>query len=267
MTVETLPAPVDGAALAEQVVIKGDLSKLTEQQRMGYYSEVCRSLGLNPFTRPFEYIVLNGKMTLYATRAAGDQLRSIRGITITGLEPKQIGELYVVVATGRDRSGREDSSTGAVHIKGLTGEALANAMMKAETKAKRRLTLSLAGLGFSDESEVGSIPNAQLVDVDPATGEIRKPPTLAERAASRAAEVAVVMVSAPPERPETSDPTPAAAEIPAKAERAARAGLCGAGSDPELGAIEHCAMAAGHEGKFHRSVDADGVVTATWPTA
>lgn len=177
------------AALAEQVVIKGDLSKLTEAQRMSYYSEVCRSLGLNPLTRPFEFLTLNGKLILYATRGAGDQLRAIRGITITSLDPRQVGELLVVVATGRDRSGREDSSTGAVSVKGLTGEALANAMMKAETKAKRRLTLSLAGLGWSDETEVDTIPGAQRTDVDPETGEIRKPPTLAERVAARAAEV------------------------------------------------------------------------------
>ena len=180
-------APTSGAALAEQVAIKGDLSKLTEQQRMDYYSATCASLGLNPLTRPFDYLALNGKLVLYANRGCADQLRTIRGITITSLDPRQIGDLLVCVATGRDRSGREDSSTGAVNVKGLTGEALANAMMKAETKAKRRLTLSLAGLGWTDESEVDSIPGAARTDVD-ADGVIHNP-TLAERAAKRAAEV------------------------------------------------------------------------------
>lgn len=186
----TLATPADTAAsIAEQVVIKGDLSKLTEQQRMTYYTEVCRSLGLNPLTRPFDYIVLNGKMVLYATRGCADQLRAIRAITITSLDPRQVGELFVVVATGRDRTGREDSSTGAVSTVGLRGEALANAMMKAETKAKRRLTLSLSGLGLSDETEVDSIPGALRQDVDPETGEIRRPQSLAERAAERRASL------------------------------------------------------------------------------
>ena len=45
------------------------------------------------------------------------------------------------------------TSIGAVSIKGLQGENLANALMKAETKAKRRVTLSLAGLGWLDETE------------------------------------------------------------------------------------------------------------------
>lgn len=182
MTETALATAADsGAALAEQVVIKGDLSKLTELDRMRYYTEVCRSLSLNPLTRPFEYINLNGKLTLYATRAAADQLRSIRGITITSLDPRQVGDLFVVVATGRDRSGREDSSTGAVSVKGLSGEALANAMMKAETKAKRRLTLSLAGLGMSDETEVDSIPDAVRIETPQLS--------LAERAAAKRAEV------------------------------------------------------------------------------
>lgn len=181
-----------GAAIAEQVIVKGDLAKLTEAERMAYYGEVCRSLGLNPLTRPFEYITLNGKLTLYATRGAGDQLRASRGISISSLEPKQIGDLYVVIAIGRDRDGREDSSTGAVSIKGLVGEALANAMMKCETKAKRRLTLSLAGLGWPDESEVVTVPGAARADVDPETGEIRRPVSLAERVSEKAARIAAV---------------------------------------------------------------------------
>lgn len=218
---ETALATVNdsAAAIAEQVVIKGDLSKLTEQQRMTYYTEVCRSLGLNPLTRPFEYITLNGKLTLYATRGCTDQLRVTRGITITGLDPRQVGDVFVVVATGRDRTGREDSSTGAVAVAALRGEALANAMMKAETKAKRRLTLSLAGLGWSDETEVDTIPGAVRQDVDPETGEIRRQPTLAERAAAmrasqQAAPVSPTQADAPEEgtfRDVDTTPEPGAA--------------------------------------------------------
>jgi hypothetical protein len=59
-----------------------------------------------------------------------------------------------------------------VPFENLKGETKANAMMKAETKAKRRLTLSMAGLGMLDESEIDSINGAQRVDVDPETGEI-----------------------------------------------------------------------------------------------
>jgi hypothetical protein len=68
--------------------------------------------------------------------------------------------VYVVTAAATDKSGRTDESTGAVNIQGLKGDALANGLMKAETKAKRRVTLSICGLGLLDETEVETIPGA-----------------------------------------------------------------------------------------------------------
>ena len=44
----------------------------------------------------------------------------------------------------------------------LKGDALANALMKCETKAKRRVTLSIAGLGWLDEIELATIPGVQV---------------------------------------------------------------------------------------------------------
>jgi len=70
-------------------------------------------------------------------------------------------DLMVVTAEATDKTGRCDSSIGAVSIANLRGEAKANALMKAETKARRRVTLSICGLGFTDESELESIPNAR----------------------------------------------------------------------------------------------------------
>lgn len=145
----------------EAALMHGDLSKLDTPGRLQYYKAVCDSLGLNSLTRPFEYIVLNGKLTLYAKRDCAEQLRKIHGVTILSMKPEQIGDLLVVTVTAQDKTGRADSSTGAVPVAGLKGEALANAMMKAETKAKRRVTLSLCGLGLLDETEVDSIPDAR----------------------------------------------------------------------------------------------------------
>jgi hypothetical protein len=45
-------------------------------------------------------------------------------------------------------------------------------MMKAHTKAKRRVTLSICGLSFVDESEIEAIPTARTAHVDHDTGEI-----------------------------------------------------------------------------------------------
>ena len=148
------------AQAIERVLIGGDLSKLTEPQRLAYYNSVCQSLGLNPLTKPFDYITLQGKLTLYARRDATEQLRKIHGVSIVSLEKTKMDDLYVVTATATDRTGRTDASTGAVALAGLKGENLANAIMKAETKAKRRVTLSICGLGMLDETEAADVAGA-----------------------------------------------------------------------------------------------------------
>jgi hypothetical protein len=144
--------------IIESVIAKGDLARLTPEERTRYYVEVCKSVGLNPFTRPLEYIMLSGKLTLYARREAADQLRQIHGISIEIISQKVDGDLLIVHAKARDKSGRTDEDFGAVNVAGLRGEARANGMLKAITKAKRRVTLSIAGLGFLDETEIDDIP-------------------------------------------------------------------------------------------------------------
>lgn len=157
----------------EKVVVQGDLSPLNPQQRVLYYKTVCESVGLNPYTKPFDYIMLNGKLTLYAKKDCAEQLRKLNGISITSLEDKLVDDIYIVTAKATTKDGRTDQSKGAVVIGHLKGEQKANAIMKAETKAKRRVTLSVSGIGFSDESEIDSIPNAKLVEFDLAAEEIK----------------------------------------------------------------------------------------------
>jgi hypothetical protein len=156
------PAVENELAAIEKVLIQGDLSAMPEHMRVDYYSKVCASLGLNPLTKPFDYIKLNNKLVLYAKRDCTDQLRKINGVSVTIASREVVGEIYVVTARARDKSGREDESTGAVPIRGLGGDALANAYMKAETKAKRRVTLSLCGLGMLDETEVADVTGGSV---------------------------------------------------------------------------------------------------------
>jgi hypothetical protein len=159
--VVTTPTAHVSPEILEQVLIGGDLSALTEAQRLAYYRAVCQSLGLNPLSKPFEYLWLNGKLRLYALRDCTDQLRRLHGISIHITSRERLGDIYVVTARARDKAGREDESIGAVALGSLKGDALANALMKAETKAKRRVTLSLAGLGWLDETEVVTIPGVR----------------------------------------------------------------------------------------------------------
>lgn len=165
---------LDKAALIETVLIKGDLAKLTTEERNEYYLRVCESAGLNPLTRPLEYITLNGRLVLYALRACTDQLRAIHKISVVDMDKEERDGVYIVTVKVANGEGRSDIATGAVAIGTLKGEARANALMKAETKAKRRATLSICGLGLLDETEVETIPQSEKI-VNPETGRLIDP--------------------------------------------------------------------------------------------
>ena len=166
---------LQSAQAIDDVIGKGDLSKMSPTERVNYYRRVCDSLGLNPLTKPFEYVDLKG-LKLYATKGCTDQLRGIRKVSLpkSGITKEfdpQSG-IYTIWVTAVMPDGREDTDFGSVCLKGLGGEALANATMKAMTKAKRRATLSICGLGWLDETEVETIPYAQTGVVDVETGEV-----------------------------------------------------------------------------------------------
>src|SRR5678815_2960423 len=152
----SLTAPQPLAEEIERVLVQGDIGKLTPDQRMDYYRNMCASLGLNPMTRPFEYLTLQGKTLLYAKKDATDQLRKIHGVSINIVSRETIDGVYVVTARATDAKGRQDESLGALPLPGSPVER-ANAIMKCETKAKRRVTLSICGLGMLDETELETI--------------------------------------------------------------------------------------------------------------
>src|SRR4051812_13525399 len=105
----TVPAktPPTGDVM-ESVIIKGDIGKLTPEERVRYYNEVCRSIGLNPLTQPLKYMVLSGKQILYAGRDAADQLRKINGISIEVVSQDLVDGLLTVHVRAKDRDGRQD---------------------------------------------------------------------------------------------------------------------------------------------------------------
>jgi hypothetical protein len=152
-------------SVVSALILNGDLSKLSPADKVKYYNGYCDRLGLDPFTKPFDILRLNGREVLYCTRTGTQQLNKLHNVshTITGRDLIEAAGVYQVTAKASLPDGRCTESIGAVNIAGLKGEQYANAIMKAETKAKRRATLDLLGLGVLDESEVESIPNAQTV--------------------------------------------------------------------------------------------------------
>lgn len=142
----------------ESLVLRGDLSGLAPQDRARFYVQMCENLGLNPNAQPFAFLRLNGKEVLYATRGATDQLAAIHRINREIIEgPKVIDlagtKLVYAVCKASHPNGRVETATATVPLADPM-----NVLMKCETKAKRRATLSILGLGLLDEMELETIP-------------------------------------------------------------------------------------------------------------
>lgn len=171
--------PVDNNTRWETALVDGNLDKLTAGERLQLVQRLCATTGLALEGQPFQYLRLSGKLVLYARRDATDQLRRIHGVSVLITARETLGDVYIVTAKAVMPDGRTDESTGAVSIGGLKGDAAANSYMKAETKAKRRVTLSICGLGMLDESEVETIPGAErFVEPEQISGPVM--PTTAE---------------------------------------------------------------------------------------
>ena len=147
----------DGRVI-ESMVIRGDLSGLAPKDRARHYVAMCEQLGLNPASQPFAYLRLNGKEILYATRGATDQLAAIHRVNREIIDgPKVIDisgtKVAYCVARATHPNGRFETATATLPV-----QDPANLYMKLETKAKRRATLSILGLGLLDETELETIP-------------------------------------------------------------------------------------------------------------
>lgn len=147
-----------GTRVIESIVLRGDLSGLGPTERAKFYTQMCEGLGLNPHSQPFAFLRLNGKEILYATRGATDQLAAIHKLNREIVDgPKVIDlagtKLVYAVCRATLPNGRVETSTATVPLVDPV-----NVLMKCETKAKRRATLSILGLGVLDEMELETIP-------------------------------------------------------------------------------------------------------------
>ncbi len=161
--------PLDAKTM-ELVIADGDLKTLNATQRIAWYKARCDAAGLDPRTQPFEYLELKGKLKLYATKAATDQLIANRKLTvaITDRRHDQHLGVYEVQCRVTFPDGHWVEDFAAVPTKGKLGDDLCNALMKTCTKAKRRTVLSACGLGILDETEVETItvdpPRPQAIE-------------------------------------------------------------------------------------------------------
>jgi hypothetical protein len=146
------------SALVESLVVAGDISRLGSEERAWYYKRRCEDLGIDVASKPFDVLRLNGKEVLYLNKSGTDQLARIHRVTRRIVE----GPCLKVIEGTKLAYAKCEAST----PDGRTEECVATipwndpamALMKVETKAKRRATIAITGAGALDESEVDDIP-------------------------------------------------------------------------------------------------------------
>jgi hypothetical protein len=148
-----------------------DLESLTEPQRYDYVRGVCEHMGVPPELNlvMLTYLDENDgprRLVAYAKRGATEIIRNNRGINVTDLTSKEIQGSVVYTATGKDSTGRQEMSTGAKYVVGLVGKELDDAIMTAQTRACRRMTLQFVGAGVLDESEVNPAHRVELKETN-----------------------------------------------------------------------------------------------------
>lgn len=138
-----------------------DLDSLSDQQKRDYAASAAVHFGLDPSLNPFDFIWLTQdsgfrKLCLYARRGTTDILRHKHSISVISLVQHD-GPGYVsFTATGKNPAGRQEIAVGSAFTDGLRGESLAAAVMTAQTRALRRMTLQFEGVGILDVSEVNA---------------------------------------------------------------------------------------------------------------
>lgn len=171
----------------QSLVLHNDVARLTPAQRVGWFLRRCADAGLSPYSTPFDFLTLDGKVVAYPNARCAEQLRRLHQISIKVIRCEDVGELHVVEVEARTPSGRTDTASKWVPIVGygrdgkqypLRGQKLADAYAKAETGAKRRVTFSLGGLGGMPDMEDTAGARPVYMDAD---GKIVEHPTEEQR--------------------------------------------------------------------------------------
>lgn len=194
----------------ERFLVDNDASQLAgnAQTRALYYLEMCRRYEVDPFTQPFDWIPgADGKgLTLYPNKEFAAQRRKKSGISCVVVASGVMGpangqpgpEVYYVRMKGITTDGREDEEIGVVPFTDAMGRPIdpmskANAMKRAYTQAKRRVTLSLEGCGADEPAK--EYDNRDR-DQGPSQPRVLTPPTRA-RAGQKAPELPAAASGAP----------------------------------------------------------------------
>lgn len=155
-------------ALLSAVAAGKDTRQLTGAQRRALLASLHHQLGLNPLSGAVMFLLTNGRETLYVKKEGTDQIarrekltrETLKGPCVETMEGVKVVICQVCV---KHPDGRAETCTATLPF---SAGGLVNDLMKVETKAKRRATLSLCGLGMLAEDEIETIPGARTVPAD-----------------------------------------------------------------------------------------------------
>ncbi len=146
---------------ADLALMRGDLRGLTRAEIVGVVAGLAERMGVDPSLSPIDVIpTREGRLVPYINAKGAAQLRRIHGLEITAMDlVKERPGLVVVRCTVRRPDGSIDMAFGAAEWREDRPADEARAWMVAETRAKRRATMSAVGIfleGPSDEVEDGA---------------------------------------------------------------------------------------------------------------
>lgn len=158
--------------LPDEVVLAiaaGNLAPLEPRLRAVAIRTICEDGNLPVSLAPVILIPGDGgTLKPYVTSIGASWVADNKRVSTKILGTESTGGVYVVRMLAIAGDGRSVEDIGAVAIGGLGGQNLANAFMKAHTKAYRRAVLRLAGLPLTDDDEGTGPPRR----IDYETGEI-----------------------------------------------------------------------------------------------
>ena len=147
-----------------------NLEKLSEEERAQYLRDASEYFGWDPNLGALDALWINDevsglrKLVPYARRGSTDIWRDTHDVEIKSIEQIEVPGTATFRATAvrtyldatKALRTRQEIAIGSHSTVGLTGEKLAAAIMTAETRAGRRVTLKFIGGGLLDDVEVNT---------------------------------------------------------------------------------------------------------------
>jgi hypothetical protein len=163
-----MPAKYDAEPAVIDQLIRGDVSNVPREALLRYIFTFCERVGISPLAVPFSLMKTQRGMQLVANRNFYDAVASKYSVSreCVGEGFFEGTKLYYTRYRATTPDGRITEDMALVDTAGLNGNDLANAIMKAHTKGRNRVTRAHLGFPFPDETEAETVPGASVVSIE-----------------------------------------------------------------------------------------------------